>query len=69
MQIIHDGQVVRTIPLRSRVDHNTSATPLAAEVKWEGATPSTWAKTRVRFMVKIGSQDLTSTGEFTRTQS
>ena len=68
MQILHDGQVVRTMPLTNGHDTESGANTFFANVKW-GPDDVKWlGKNAVKFTVKIGSAEFTSSGEFTLTQ-
>jgi hypothetical protein len=68
MQIVHEGHVVRTLPLTLGVDAASAATAFTADVRWEQADAKLLGKNTVNFNVKIGGVDFTSTSEFTLTQ-
>lgn len=67
MQIIHDGKVVSTAPLKFITDEQ-SATVFVADVMWEPSDAKYLGKNTVKFIVTIGSAQFTSDGEFTLTQ-
>jgi hypothetical protein len=67
MQIIHDGKIVSTIPLRFATD-DQSATVFIADVVWEPSDAKYLGKNTVKFIVTIGSAEFRSDGEFTLTQ-
>jgi len=67
MQIIHDGKIVSTAPLKSVTDEQ-SATVFIADVMWESSDAKYLGKNTVKFIVTIGSSEFTSDGEFTLTQ-
>jgi len=67
MQIIHDGKIVSTMPLRFVTDEQ-SATVFIADVMWKPGDATYLGKNTVKFTVTIGSAEFTSDGEFTLTQ-
>jgi hypothetical protein len=67
MQIIHDGKIVSTAPLKYVTDEQ-SATVFIADVTWEPSDAKYLGKNTVKFIVTIGSAEFTSDGEFTLTQ-
>jgi hypothetical protein len=67
MQIIHDGKIVSTMPLKFVTDEQ-SATVFIADVMWEPSDAKYLGKNTVKFIVMIGSAELGSDGEFTLTQ-
>ncbi len=67
MQMIHDGKVVSTAPLKFITDEQ-SATVFIADVMWEPSDAKYLGKNTVKFIVTIGSAQFTSDGEFTLTQ-
>lgn len=67
MQIMHDGKLVSTMPLKFVTDEQ-SATVFIADVIWEPSDAKYLGKNTVKFIVTIGSAELTSDGEFTLTQ-
>ena len=67
MQIIHEGKIVSTRPLKFVTDEQ-SATAFIADVMWEPSDAKYLGKNTVKFIVTIGSAEFTSDGEFTLTQ-
>ena len=67
MQIIHDGNIVSTMPLKFSTDEQ-SATVFIADVIWKPSDAKYLGKNTVKFLVTIGSAEFTSDGEFTLTQ-
>jgi hypothetical protein len=67
LQIIHGGQAVQTFPLQVTRNQSSGATVLYHDVHWEQSDTKYLGKNTARFVVKIGSQEFTSTGEFTLT--
>lgn len=68
MQIINDGKVVQTFPLIVGKDSVSKANMLSVGVQWEPSDTKYLGKNTAKFIVKIGSSEFTSTGEFTLTQ-
>lgn len=68
VQIMNGGKVVQRFPLEVGVNKVTRATVFYADVQWEQSDTKYLGKNTARFVVKIGSQEYTSTGEFTLTQ-
>jgi hypothetical protein len=68
MQIIHNGQIIRTAPLQFGTDLPARGQLFSAEVQWEPEDAKYLGKNEVKFTVKIGSTEFTSTGEFNLTQ-
>lgn len=66
-QFIHDGKVVSSLPLKSGTDEN-GATFLAVDVIWSPETAQYLGASTVKFVVRIGPAESTSTGEFTLTR-
>ena len=67
MQLIHDGKVITTMPLKPGIDEQ-SACVFVADVIWKPEASQYLGTNTVKFIVKIGSAEFTSTGEFTLTQ-
>ncbi len=67
IQIIHDGKIVSTTPLKFVTDEQ-SATVFIADVMWEPNVAHYLGKNTVKFIVTIGPAEFTSDGEFTLTQ-
>jgi hypothetical protein len=67
MQLIHDGKVITTLPLKPDIDEQ-SACVFVADVIWKPEASQYLGTNTVKFIVKIGSAEFTSTGEFTLTQ-
>ena len=67
MQLIHDGKVIFTMPLKPGIDAQ-SACVFLADVMWKPEASQYLGTNTVKFIVKIGSAEFTSTGEFTLTQ-
>lgn len=68
MQIIHDRQIVRTMPLQFGTALPVRGLAFFADVQWEPGDAKYLGKNEVKFIVKIGSTEFTSTGEFVLTQ-
>jgi hypothetical protein len=67
MQIIHDGKIVSTMPLKFVTDEQ-SATVFIADVMWEPSDAKYLGKNTAKFIVTIGSAEFRSDGDFTLTQ-
>jgi hypothetical protein len=67
MQIIHNGKIVSTIPLKFVTDKQ-SATVFIADVMWGPSDAKYLGKNTVKFIVTIGSAEFASDGDFTLTQ-
>jgi hypothetical protein len=67
MQIIHDGKIVSTMPVKFVTDEQ-SATVFIADVMWEPSDAKYLGKNTVKFIVTIGSAEFKTDGEFTLTQ-
>jgi hypothetical protein len=68
LQIIHDGNIVRTFPLKVGHDVASGGNALYLDIQWEQSDSQYLGKNIVKFIVKIGSVEFTSDGEFTLTQ-
>ena len=68
VQVMFGGKVVQTFPLKTSTDQVSKATVFYADVQWDQSDTKYLGKNTARFVVKIGSQEFTSTGEFTLTQ-
>ena len=68
VQIINDGKVVQTLPLQVGTDFDGYATVFFVNLQWEPSDANYLGKNSVKFIVKIGSFEFTSSGEFTLTQ-
>ena len=68
LQIIHDGKIVRTFPLKVGHDVASGANALYLDIQWEQSDTKYLGKNPVKFVVKIGSAEFTSDGEFTLTR-
>jgi hypothetical protein len=68
LQIMYGGKVTQTFPLQVGINEVTKATVFYAGVQWDQSDTKYLGKNTARFVVKIGSQEFTSTGEFTLTQ-
>lgn len=67
VQMIHDGEVIQTFPLQTGIDQTTQSTILYVGVQFDQDDKKYLGKNTAKFVVKIGPQELTSTGEFTLT--
>jgi hypothetical protein len=65
MQILHDGQIVRTAPLQTGNALPARGDMLWADVQWNPADAKYAGRNIVRFAAKIGSEEFASMGEFT----
>jgi hypothetical protein len=68
LQIIHDGKIVQTFPLKVGHDVASGANTFFLDVQWEPTDAKYLGKNTVKFIVKIGSTEFTSDGGFTLTQ-
>lgn len=68
LQIIHDGKIVQTFPLKTGHDVASGASTFFLDIHWEQSDSQYLGKNTVKFIVKIGSTEFTSDGEFTLTQ-
>jgi hypothetical protein len=68
LQIIHDGKIVRTFPLKVGPDVASGANAFYLDIQWEPSDAKYLGKNTVKFTVTIGSAEFTSDGEFTLTQ-
>ena len=68
LQIINGDRVVQTFPLQVGHDDVSRASVFFQNVQWEKSDAKYLGKNTARFIVKIGSAEFTSTGEFTLTQ-
>jgi hypothetical protein len=64
LQIIHDGKIIQTFPLKIGRDVASGASTFFLDVHWEQSDSQYLGKNTVKFIVKIGSAELTSVGEF-----
>jgi hypothetical protein len=67
LQIINGGKVVETYPLNVGLDKASLANALYIYVQWEPSDAKYLGKNTARFVVKLGSTEFTSTGDFTLT--
>jgi len=68
LQIIHDGKIVRTFPLKVGHDVASGANAFFLDIRWEQSDSQYLGKNTVKFIVTIGSAEFRSDGEFTLTQ-
>jgi hypothetical protein len=68
LQIIHDGEIVETFPLKIGHDVASGASTFFMDIQWEPSDNQNLGKNTVKFIVKIGSAELTSVGEFELTR-
>jgi hypothetical protein len=68
LEIINGGKAVATYPLKIGLDKVSLANALYINVQWEPSDAKYLGKNTARFVVKLGSAEFTSTGEFTLTQ-
>jgi hypothetical protein len=68
LQIIHDGKIVQTFPLKLGHDIASGASTFFLDIQWEQSDSQYLGKNTVKFIVKIGSAELTSVGEFDLTR-
>jgi len=62
LQIIHDGQIVKTVPLITGVEPGAWATTARLELSFSDR--KLLGENTIKFIVKIGSTEFTSAGEF-----
>ena len=67
LQIIHDGKIVRTFPLKVGHDVGSGANAFFLDIQWEQSDSQYLGKNTVKFIVTIGSAEFRSDGEFTLT--
>ena len=67
LQIIHDGKIVRTFPLKVGHDVGSGANAFFLDIQWEPSDSQYLGKNTVKFIVTIGSAEFRSDGEFTLT--
>jgi hypothetical protein len=68
MQILHDGEIVRDGPLQFGTAVPLRGNFFYGNVQWSPADAKYLGANTVKFMVKIGPKEFTTTGEFTLTQ-
>jgi hypothetical protein len=68
VQIMNGGKVVQRFPLQVGTDEVTKATVFYLHVQWDQSDTQYLGKNTARFVVKIGSQEFTTIGEFTLTK-
>ncbi len=68
VQIIHDGKIVRTFPLKVGHDVASGANTFFLDIQWEQSDSQYLGKNTVKFIVTIGSDEFRSDREFTLTQ-
>jgi hypothetical protein len=68
LEIINADKVVQTFPLQVGKDTVTGADAFFQNVRWEQSDARYLGTNTARFVVKIGSSDFTSTGDFTLTR-
>ena len=68
VQIINQGKIVQTFPLKAGLDNVSRATAFYVDIQWEQSDTKYVGKNIAKFIVKVGSTEFTSTGEFTLTQ-
>ena len=64
LQIIHDGKIVQTFPLKIGHDVASGASTLFLDIHWDQSDSQYLGKNTAKFNVRIGSAELTSVGEF-----
>jgi hypothetical protein len=67
VQLIDQEKAVQTFPLKVGVDDVTRATTLYVDIQWDQGDTRYLGKNTAKFIVKIGSAEFTTTGEFTLT--
>lgn len=68
VQIIHNGKIVRELPLQDGHDVTSGASTLFVDTHWEAGDRQYLGTNTVKFLVKIGATEFSSSGEFTLTQ-
>jgi hypothetical protein len=68
LQIIHDGKIVRTFPLKLGHDVASGANAFYLDIQCEESDSQNLGKNTAKFIVKIGSAEFTSVGEFELTR-
>jgi hypothetical protein len=64
LQIIHDGRVEYTFPLIVEHDDVSGADVAHQDIKWDSSGAKCLGKNTVKFILKTGADELTSTGDF-----
>ena len=67
LQIIYNGEVVRSTPLQLASDPPVRGEFSFVDIKWEPADAKYVGKNTAKFVAKIGDREYVSTGEFTLT--
>jgi len=68
MQILHEGEIVRDVPLQSGTAVPLRGNFFYGNVQWGPSDAKYVGTNTVKFAVKIGPKEFTSTAEFTLTQ-
>lgn len=68
LQIMHNGQIVKTVSLQIGAGTATRGQIFFADVQWEPADAKYLGSNTAKFVVQIGGQQFISAGEFTLTQ-
>jgi len=68
LQIIHDATIVQTFPLNIGHDVASGASTFFLDIHWDQSDSQYLGKNTVKFIVRIGSAELTSVGEFELTR-
>ena len=67
LEILNGGKVVETYPLSVGLDKASLANAFYIYVQWDPSDAKYVGKNTARFVVKLGSTEFTSTGDFTLT--
>ena len=65
LQIVNGGKVVATYPLNVGLDKVSLANALYVNVQWAPGDAKYVGKNTAKFVIKLGSKEYTSTGDFT----
>jgi hypothetical protein len=68
VQIINGGKIIQTFPLQVTSNQSSGATVLYQDVHWDPSDTRYLGKNTAKFVVRIGSAEVTSTGDFELTQ-
>ncbi|MGB7189561.1 MAG: hypothetical protein WBD10_05450 [Acidobacteriaceae bacterium] len=64
MQIVHDGQLVRTFPVKFGIDDAMQASIASVELRWQDSDAKYAGKNTARMVLKIGGQEYTTSTDF-----
>lgn len=68
LQLLHGGQVVRTLPMKFGIDHAMQASIAYVGMRWQDSDSKYGGKNTARVVLKIDGKEYTTSTEFTLTQ-